>query len=321
MPDTFISGCLDSTLATFATGDTPSTNVDGVSYPATNVLKVLGTVQRYTDYGNLTRDKGTYWPPRGWIPTPVVPNYWSIIKDGWTFADAVVTMYKNGAVVPVTTRHDSSWEAKQLIWTKPNVSPLEGDYTVVIQNGTKDGVPRQTLAYYVHVFNPDTPFTTRTTITSTRSVTRTSSTSKTMSTITQPANMVKFTGTVIGTLGTYGGGLDRTKCYDGDTSTAFDAASSNGVWCGLDFGTKKSVYVIKFHPRANQLGRMLGGKFQVSSTADFSSDVETLYSVDSTPSLQWYTVVAKMATTYQYARYLSPNGGWGNIAEVEFWGL
>lgn len=130
-------------------------------------------------------------------------------------------------------------------------------------------------------------------------------------------------GTVIGTPGSWNnGGLDRTKCFDGNISTAFDGPTANGVWCGLDFGSAMDIIRLRFYPRAaSQLGldRATGGKFQVSSTADFSSDVVTLYTIPSSPSAAWYEVGFSQIRR-RYARFLSPNDGYGNIAEIEFYG-
>lgn len=114
----------------------------------------------------------------------------------------------------------------------------------------------------------------------------------------------------------------RGKCFDGSTSIAFDAASSDKQWCGLDFGIPKFINQIRYFPRSGNEARAVGGMFQVSTTPDFSGDsVYTMYNVTSQPSAKWYSVPGNVVDAFQYARYLSPNGGWGNIAEVEFYGF
>ena len=70
---------------------------------------------------------------------------------------------------------------------------------------------------------------------------------------------------------------------------------------------------IKFIPRPGWLGRMVGGKFQGANVKDG-------------PYTDLYTIATVGATNeasvdlgdYQFLRYLSPAGGWGNVAEIEF---
>lgn len=166
------------TLQQFVTGDIPLfvsnfTLANGTSirktYANINVLKV-NWMPRYPYVGfNSTRDKGIMWPPKGWIPYLLVPDYWSIMLPDYNFTYAYATVFKdeNPRDLGVTTRHDSFVGGDaQLIWTKPNVTDIIGDYTVVLQNVSKVGVAGPyTYIYMVHVFDPYVPFTTRTSIT------------------------------------------------------------------------------------------------------------------------------------------------------------
>jgi hypothetical protein len=64
---------------------------------------------------------------------------------------------------------------------------------------------------------------------------------------------------------------------------------------------------------------MVGGVFQGSDTANFSSGVQTLYTVTQAPTVgQLTTVYLSNATSYRYVRYLGPTNGYCNIAEAEF---
>ncbi len=138
------------------------------------------------------------------------------------------------------------------------------------------------------------------------------------------ATNVKLSGTVIGTTGSYQGvGNTRDKAFDGSVSTFFDAPEAlngNGAWTGLDLGTAQQINLIRYAPRATWEDRMIGGKFQGSSTADFSSGVVDLYTITTSPTAGVLASVAISNTTaFRYVRYLAPNGGWGNIAEAEFY--
>ena len=132
----------------------------------------------------------------------------------------------------------------------------------------------------------------------------------------------KLTGTVIGTTGSYGnGGNTIAKATDGNLSTYFDSASANGSWAGYDLGTADAVTALSFAPRAGYESRMVGGVFQASTSPQFTSGVTTLYTVTSTPKAgQLTTITLSGSTTDRYVRYLSPNGGYGNVAEVNFYG-
>jgi fibronectin type 3 domain-containing protein len=136
--------------------------------------------------------------------------------------------------------------------------------------------------------------------------------------------IAKLGGAIIGTSGSYNsGGSTIDKVFDGDLATYFDGPNSsngNGCWAGLDFGVGVSnrITTIKYCPRSGYEGRMLGGVFQGANSASFTSPV-TLYTVSAQPTGGILTsVTINNASAFRYVRYLSPNGSWGNVAEVEF---
>ncbi len=136
-----------------------------------------------------------------------------------------------------------------------------------------------------------------------------------------PAGSVGLTGTVIGTPGSYqNDGDTAAKAFDGDGNTFFDAPAGT-AWVGLDLGAARSVTQVQLVPRAGYAGRMVGGTFQASNTADFSSGVTTLYTVKAVPAAGRFTAAAVTAAgSFRYVRYLSPAGGHGNVAELAFAG-
>lgn len=142
-----------------------------------------------------------------------------------------------------------------------------------------------------------------------------------------PTRFTKLTGAVIGTPGAYQGEkADVTKAFDGDTSTFVDAAegtAGNDCWAGLDLGVPKTVTKIRFFPRRGWTRRMTGGKFQGSDTPDFRADVEDLCVLSSEPKDgQWADVTdIASARAFRYVRYLSPDDGRNNVAEIEFYTL
>jgi hypothetical protein len=132
----------------------------------------------------------------------------------------------------------------------------------------------------------------------------------------------KLTGTPIGTATSYTGSGDTiAQVFDGNLNTFYDAQyPGTSSWVGLDLGSPKTITQIKFAPRAGFEYRMVGGMFQVSSTADFSSNVVTLYTITTAPLAGVLTTISvNPGGAYQYVRYI---GGteWVNIAEMEIYG-
>ncbi len=76
--------------------------------------------------------------------------------------------------------------------------------------------------------------------------------------------------------------------------------------------------MVRFFPRSDFPSRMVGGKFQGSNDGTSYTDLATITTL---PSNRQYTQQALSADPkqFQYLRYLSPNGGCGNIAELEFY--
>jgi hypothetical protein len=132
---------------------------------------------------------------------------------------------------------------------------------------------------------------------------------------------VKFNGTGIGSSGSYNNSGDTFgKALDGSLTTFFDGPTPNGQWVGLDLGAPNVVSEIKYSPRDQWASRMVGGRIQGSQTATFSSPV-LLHTILTEPVDGLLTqIILNNTTAYRYIRYLSPNGGYGNISEIEFWG-
>jgi glucose/arabinose dehydrogenase len=131
----------------------------------------------------------------------------------------------------------------------------------------------------------------------------------------------ELNGTVIGTGGSWnnnGNTMDRV--FDGNLATIYDAPFPIG-WVGLDFGTARTINEVRYAPRIDLPTRMIGGRFQVSNDPNFASGVVDIGLINSAPTPNVLTRLAvNVPGTYRYARYISPDGGWGNIAELEFWG-
>ena len=130
----------------------------------------------------------------------------------------------------------------------------------------------------------------------------------------------KIIGDVIGTLGSWAnGGSTREKAFDGDITTYFDGPEDIS-WTGLSLTSNFRVTGINFYPREAFAGRMVGGKFQGSNTADFSSGVIDLATIIAEPTYSWNCLTVSTSASFQFIRYISPASGVGNVAEIEFYG-
>jgi hypothetical protein len=125
-------------------------------------------------------------------------------------------------------------------------------------------------------------------------------------------------GTAFGLNPPWAAGSEYCKATDGDINTFYDNSQADGGYTGLDLGSSKVIRKIRYYPRAGWAGRMVGGKFQGSNTSGGSGFVD-LYTITSTPVMQWNDVTISNSTGYRWVRYLSPTGGYGNIAEMEFY--
>jgi endoglucanase len=134
--------------------------------------------------------------------------------------------------------------------------------------------------------------------------------------------LTQLTGTVIGTAGSYQNlGTTINNVFDGNLSTYFDAPVGTGAWAGLDLGTAHSISQISFAPRSGFAYRMLGGMFQASDSADFSTGVVNLYTVTTKPpSNALTTVTVNVTGSYRYVRYIGPDNACCNISEAVFYG-
>jgi hypothetical protein len=141
----------------------------------------------------------------------------------------------------------------------------------------------------------------------------------------------QLTGTIIGTPGSYyrwptGSGQTIANAFDGclQPGNFVDGPDASGDWLGLDFGSDYAYVVdeVRVCPRAGLASRMVGGQIQGSNTADFSSGVTTLYTITTAPtdSRQFTDLTFGNSTPFRYVRYLSPNKGYCNISEIQFYG-
>ncbi len=112
-------------------------------------------------------------------------------------------------------------------------------------------------------------------------------------------------------------GSNRDKVFDGDLQTILDGPDASSYWVGLDLGAAQPIRCVRFAGRIGYEPRLVGGRFQASSTPDFSSDVVELLEVSEPPPRGWVTRDLAEPVVRRYARYVPPPNAFGNIAEFE----
>jgi hypothetical protein len=132
-----------------------------------------------------------------------------------------------------------------------------------------------------------------------------------------------LTGISIGTTGSWGGDPDTTRdaALDGDLTSYFNSHLATGGWVGLDLGEPHVITQIRYAPRPGYSQRIVGGVFQGSYTADFSSGVVTFYTVQSAPPDGVFTEQSIFdPNAFRYVRYLGPAESHSNVAAIQFFG-
>ena len=151
--------------------------------------------------------------------------------------------------------------------------------------------------------------------------------SSTISIGTELSGVSKLTGTVFG----FGSSTDPNwygVAYDGDVNTFYDIYSvkpeGNGGYCGIDLGSGAIKRITKIRFILNRgswaAERIIGGKFQGSNISE-TSGYDDLYVIEKANDGIWNQIMIDSSEGYRYLRYEAPDGSYGNISEIEFYGV
>lgn len=86
-----------------------------------------------------------------------------------------------------------------------------------------------------------------------------------------------------------------------------------------DMSNRQSAVVEDIGLNQSLLFRMQTGVFEGANNSDFS-DKKLLYTIEEMPKVAYQKVRVPDMNSYRYVRYVSPKGGNGNVAEIEFYG-
>ncbi|MEO8237795.1 MAG: glycosyl hydrolase [Flavobacterium sp.] len=137
-----------------------------------------------------------------------------------------------------------------------------------------------------------------------------------------PAQGQKITGSIIGHAGSYqNSGLTIEKAFDENVSTFVDGPTATG-YLGYDFGADKkaSLTDVRYVPRNGFGSRVNGSEIRGSNSEDYLNSYDVLHVITQTPVNDLFTTDSGLATPkYRYI-YWYTSTGYGNIAELEFYG-
>ncbi|HET7238072.1 MAG TPA: fibronectin type III domain-containing protein [Terrimicrobiaceae bacterium] len=108
--------------------------------------------------------------------------------------------------------------------------------------------------------------------------------------------------------------------WTGNVSFANAASPTTTLIMPSNSATVSATYKvsdrIRYYPRSGYASRMVGGIFE--GTNDPAGGYTQIYQITSTPPAAWTALNVNLGN-YRYLRYRSPNGSYGNVAEIEFY--
>ncbi|SDS81343.1 Glycosyl hydrolase family 20, domain 2 [Jiangella sp. DSM 45060] len=135
-----------------------------------------------------------------------------------------------------------------------------------------------------------------------------------------PAGAVPVTGDVYASGEPWDAAGAAEHAFDGDPGTFVDLAAADGGYVGLDLGAGNETRLsgVRAIPRPGSgLARMVGGRFQGCADGPDAGCTD-LAVVQWRPFRDWLDLPVAGAGSYRWFRYVSPDGGHANLAEVRF---
>lgn len=80
-----------------------------------------------------------------------------------------------------------------------------------------------------------------------------------------------------------------------------------------------AVTKVRFYPAPGKADKLVKGRFSGSNTGP-TNDFQTIVQITEAPAADgWTELTVEKPEVFRYVKFESPNDGWGNIAEVEFY--
>ena len=133
---------------------------------------------------------------------------------------------------------------------------------------------------------------------------------------------VKLSGTIFGDELYWGGNWYKENAFDGNINTSYHYLTRDNGYVGIDLGegNETALTHVRFVPRKSYGHRMTNNVIQGSLDG---INWTTIFTINEEPAFEWTTGEITDETAYRYYRYYDKPGGsgWGNIAELEFYGF
>lgn len=146
------------------TGDLPTgTYLGGTAYAA-NALRTID-MSSISNPRPAVRDDFVAWPPKGFVPYPLVFGRWSFSYPGANFSQASVTVSQSGVNIPASVvPPQNGYGENTLVWLLQGTTEAtlwqrptsDLTYNVTVGNVLVNAVARN-FSYAVTVFDPATP--------------------------------------------------------------------------------------------------------------------------------------------------------------------
>jgi len=217
---------------------------------------------------------------------------------------------------PTNLTGDATSSSVKLLWSLSANDQVKG-YKVYQENTLLATV--NTSGYIINNLQPDTEYSFKISCTDNLS---NESPFSVLKIHTELVGVTKLTGTIFGS-STSGGTNSYEKVFDGNTATFYDT-EANGAYAGIDLGENQAKRITKVRFILDRgswaAARLIGGKFQGSNTSRTAGYYD-LFTIGQHNNGVWNKVPISITDGFRYLRYLAPDGSYGNINEVEFYGI
>ncbi len=129
----------------------------------------------------------------------------------------------------------------------------------------------------------------------------------------------KLTGTVISSTAS-SATYSAAKAFDGLTGTYFRSRTASNTWVGLDLGTPHVIKKVGWASAAGYADYTKLAVFEGANRADFADAIPLHMVTTDNESETLCTATVNVSRGFRYVRYVSPNGKYCIVSEVEFYG-
>ena len=110
------------------------------------------------------------------------------------------------------------------------------------------------------------------------------------------------------------------KAFDGLIGSYFCSKAASNTWVGLDLGTPHVIKKVGWAPAAGFADNTKLAVFEGANRADFADAIPLYMVIPDGVSETVSTATVNVSRGFRYVRYVSPNGKYCIVSEVEFYG-